>query len=173
MTKMDNELTEFLKKTGNEVVLDANVLILILVGCTNKDYIKKVKATKIFSETDYRVLKTILSKFEKLIATPNILTEVSNLAGQKKKYKKELFFKEDLFDTLTKLIDSVYLEEDFIDSNQIANDTAFNRLGLTDVSIIKLLEKRAGVITKDLDLCIELQNRGLQVLNFNHFMEKK
>lgn len=165
---MNTELiTDFLDKTGKEVVVDANVFILLLVGLTNKNYIKKVKSTKIFTANDYLTLQNLLKKFEKIITTPNILTEVSNLSGQKEKFRK------DLFTNFNKLVGSSYLKEEFVDSAEASEDKAFKRLGLTDSVIIKLIENQSGVITKDLILYLELENRGLTVLNFNYLMEMK
>ncbi len=170
---MFNLIDDFCKNTGKEVVADANVLILYLVGSTNINYIKKVKATKIFSEDDYYNLKNIIERFETVLTTPNILTEVSNLAGQKKKYEKELYFKEELFENFGDWICKNSTVEKFIISEEITKDHVFNRLGLTDTAIIKLLEKQSGVITTDLKLRLELENRGLKVLNFTYLMKKK
>ena len=116
---MFNLIDDFCKNTGKEVVADANVLILYLVGSTNINYIKKVKATKIFSEDDYYNLKNIIERFETVLTTPNILTEVSNLAGQKKKYEKELYFKEELFENFGDWICKYSTVEKFIISEEI------------------------------------------------------
>lgn len=163
---MNPFIDDFFKQTGKEVIIDTNVLILYLVGSTNQEYIKKVKATKnIFNKNDYETIKNIILYYDKVITTPNILTELSLFAGQKKHLKKELF------NQFNVMVCSSNFEEKFVKSPEISNDSSFNRLGLTDIAIAKLSEEKVGVITKDLDLCLELQSRGLQVLNFNYIMD--
>lgn len=161
---MIKELVDyFCGEIGSEVLFDANVLILYLVGSTDIKYIEKVQATKEFSVMDYATLDYIISsKSKKIITNPNVLTEVSHFANQ-----KDYFFKEELFGEFTNLICSSF-EEEFIDSPKVSKDNSFNRLGLTDTSIIKLSEERTGVVTKDFDLYLELQKRNIPVLNFNH-----
>ena len=39
------------------------------------------KRTQQFVEEDFQLLRLLLGYFDKIITTPNILTEVSNLAG--------------------------------------------------------------------------------------------
>lgn len=164
-------LNDFHKQAGKKVVIDANVLILFLVGgideTIDKINIKKVKATKSFTNNDYKTLINVLDPFESFITTPNILTEISNLI-----FKEKFYFREKILNYLSVLLTEGYILEEVIESKIVCSDHSLNYLGLTDVSIIKISEERLGVITKDLPLYNELIKRDVPVLNFNYLTEQ-
>ena len=64
------------------VLVDTNILLLYFVGTVNRDRIERFKRTKTFTTNDYDVLVRLLSIFQKIVTTPNILTEVSNFINQ-------------------------------------------------------------------------------------------
>ncbi len=64
------------------LLVDTNILLLYFVGQTNQERIQKFKRTQQFNLDDCELLVSILSKFSKIVTTPNILTEVSNLLNQ-------------------------------------------------------------------------------------------
>jgi len=75
------------KHRPNGVMIYTNVLILYLVGKTNKRLILNFKRTQAYAVEDFELLDRFVSHFNKLITTPHVLTEVSNLASL---YGKEL-----------------------------------------------------------------------------------
>ena len=63
------------------VVLDANLLVLFVVGIASPSYIAKHKRLAAYTENDFALLTDLLSAAGSVIVTPNIVTETSNLAG--------------------------------------------------------------------------------------------
>lgn len=55
---------------------------MYLVGLVNRERIPRFKRTAQFIPEDYNLLEQIVAGFQKVIITPNILTEVNSLANQ-------------------------------------------------------------------------------------------
>ncbi|MEH2244567.1 hypothetical protein [Nostoc sp.] len=64
------------------VLIDTNILLLFLVGSVNQKRITKFNRTQQFIPEHYELLLAFIAKFQKLVTTPNILTEVNSLANQ-------------------------------------------------------------------------------------------
>ena len=64
------------------IIIDTNILLLYLIGRVDRERIPRLKRTAQFTSEDYDILLELVSKFKKVIATPNILTEVNSLANQ-------------------------------------------------------------------------------------------
>ena len=63
-------------------LIDTNLLLLLVVGMTNKSYIKIHKRTKTFTVEDYEQLLSDLDHFKPVWVTSHCLAEVSNLLKQ-------------------------------------------------------------------------------------------
>ena len=66
---------------GKRLLLDANLLLLFLIGTFDRSLFARFKRTAGFSANDFDVLANILPFFRHLITTPQLLTEVSSLAN--------------------------------------------------------------------------------------------
>lgn len=65
----------------NKLVLDTNLLLLLLIGSFKIDSLTKCKCTQKYNSEDYKLLLQIISFFEKkIVITPHILAEFSNLS---------------------------------------------------------------------------------------------
>jgi hypothetical protein len=64
------------------ILVDTNLLLLFFIGLFDRGQISRFKRTKTYTGEDFDVLDRFLSQFARLITTPNILSEVSNLSGQ-------------------------------------------------------------------------------------------
>ena len=64
------------------VLVDTNLLLLYFVGLYNPSLIPQFKRTRIFTVNDFDVLQNFIALFSKVVTTPDILTEVSNLSNQ-------------------------------------------------------------------------------------------
>jgi hypothetical protein len=64
------------------IVIDTNLLVLLVVGLTNRNYIRQHKRCSEFTEDHYEVLSDTIGQFRELIVTPNTLSEASNLLRQ-------------------------------------------------------------------------------------------
>lgn len=142
------------------VYLDANVLILLITGRFNNNYVGTVNRTSAFSVADYLILENLLDKFNKLYTTPHIVTEVSNLISLKG--EKLIEFNTFLCDFIT------HLTETFTESKILCKSNGFNQLGLADTALIESSNNNFLVITADLALCNYLESTNRNVINFNH-----
>ena len=60
------------------------------------------------------------------------------------------------------------MNECFVESRHIVIHGSFRRLGVTAAGIVLLSNNGPLVLTDDLDLYLEIANRGFDVINFNH-----
>jgi hypothetical protein len=67
---------------GRDVLIDTNILLMYIVGTLDPRLIPMFKRTKVFTVDAYTILCRFLQPFRSIVTAPNILTEVSNLAGQ-------------------------------------------------------------------------------------------
>jgi hypothetical protein len=148
------------KHRTNGLLVDANLLILYLVGKTNKRRIPVFKRTQQYTIEDFDLLEILVSQFETLISTPHLLTEASNLAALQ---GEELTILRGQFKTMVGQMREFYDE-----SRSVVADTTFARLGLTDAAIATLCRRSMLVLTDDLQLHLALVNRGADSINFNH-----
>ncbi len=143
------------------ILLDTNVLLLYIVGRHDPARIERFKRTNTFTAKDYTLLKEFLSHFRKIVATPHVLTEVSNLAAHLNEPNKTTCFES--FGTDIQTFD----EHTVAASNIVATPT-FKRLGITDASLPLIARDRFLVLTDDLVLYGELLRSGVDAVNFNH-----
>src|SRR5271157_3903853 len=67
------------KHRAKGVLVDTNLLVLFLVGRVNRQRILNFKRTGDFTIEDYDLLVRLIDWFGKLIATPHVLSQVSDL----------------------------------------------------------------------------------------------
>jgi hypothetical protein len=148
------------KHRANGLLIDTNLLLLYLVGRTNKNRIQTFKRTQQYTIDDFDLLEILVSRFATLITTPHLLTELSNLATLQGTERSRLnaLFKQIVEQT----------QEFYDESRRIVSDAAFNRLGLADAAITTLCRRNVLVLTDDLALYLGLTERGVDVINFNH-----
>ena len=143
-------------------MIDTNLLLLLLVGSSDPSKIRtcKITANQGFSETDFNLLRDFVCRFQKLITTPHILTEVSNHAEKIKGVDKGEF--------LTQFLSLIErMDERFEVAESLAKTDAFIRFGLTDAAISHLANGDFVAPTEDFPLAGYLQKRGVKVVNFN------
>ena len=69
----------FLAYRQKGVLFDTNVLLVLLVGTVNQKRISNFKRTNSFTIEDYKLLEELFSYLQKIVTTPNILTEVDSI----------------------------------------------------------------------------------------------
>ncbi|MEK6407139.1 MAG: PIN domain-containing protein [Acidobacteriota bacterium] len=145
------------------LLVDSNLLLLYFVGAYDPARISTFKGTysRGFREDDFNLLTKLVGLFDKIVTTPNILTEVSNLSGQLRKDEKQAYYVD--FGKVVPLFAEYYVE-----STQICALQHFKDFGLTDSGIITLASGKFLVLTDDGPLAGYLQNVGVDVINFNH-----
>lgn len=143
------------------ILIDTNILLLYFVGSVNRERITRFNRTEQFVLEDYDLLVQILEYFQKVVITPNILTEVNSLANQLGEPERS-----QCFSIIAQAISG--LEEFYIESKVIATNERFTKFGLTDCSILNLARYQYLVLTDDLKLAVYLQKEGIDTINFNN-----
>jgi hypothetical protein len=146
------------------LVLDANVLVLLIVGLASRSYIRVHKRLSAYTEADFDLLEAYANAADRIVVTPNTITEASNLAGHIYEPART-----SIMDTLRSLIERV--DEVYVESKQAVRGATFLRLGITDAVLLGAEFTAAELLTADLDLYIEATRAGRSVVNFNHYIE--
>ncbi len=149
---------------GKAVLLDANLLVLLVVGSASSDYIGKHKRLQVYTDADFELLNGILAGAERIVVTPNTLTEASNLARQIHEPARS-----DIGRMLKIFIEKA--DEVFIESAKAAGHPAYQRLGITDAALLDPVFEDHVLLTSDLDLYLEASRLGRPAENFNHHIE--
>ncbi len=114
---------------------------------------------------DFVLLKLVLEGYQKIVVTPHILAETSNLASQIGDPDKSK-----ILQTLGVFIDAH--EEIQHPSKNAVHSSYFVRLGLTDSMILEILKEGTPLLTDDFDLYYQTANSGHQAFNFNHLRQE-
>lgn len=144
------------------VLLDTNVLLLLLVGQTDRRLISRHKRTTQFRPLDFDLLVRFLGGFERRLVTPHILTETSNLGGQVGNPDRAKFFRI--------LQVSLGAFEEVTTESRAASEVEehlFGRLGLTDAVTLVAAARPCLVLTDDQALAEALSARAVDVVRFN------
>ncbi|MEG4516209.1 MULTISPECIES: PIN domain-containing protein [unclassified Microcoleus] len=151
----------FQKYKQKGILIDTNILLLWFVGTVNRERISKFNRTEKFVPEDYDSLVQILSYFNKIVTTPNILTEVNSLANQLGEPERS--------QCLSVFAEGVArLNESYLESTEVVRTDSFTKFGLTDCSIINLAKNKYLVLTDDFKLANYLQTLGIDTINFNN-----
>lgn len=148
-----------------QIVLDTNLLVLLVVGNTDQKLITKHKRTNVFSPQDYLLLNLFLEDYPRIVVTPHILAETSNLAAQIGGPDKSRILK-----TLGDFIAAH--QELQHHSRSVVNSPCFVRLGLTDSVILEVLHDGLPLLTDDFNLYLQALNSNNQAFNFNHLRQE-
>ena len=143
------------------LVIDSNLLLLYLIGKFEPSLIRSFRRTQQFSEAEFQLLTRFVGLFVKVLTLPNILTEVSNLAGQLPE-NTALEFRESFRESIH------LLDERYCESNVAVAQPMFSRVGLTDAALASVSAQRHLVLTDDFRLTGLLAKHGIDVINFNH-----
>jgi hypothetical protein len=147
-----------------QVLLDTNLLILWIAGETELRIIGAHKRLQIFREADYRLICRFIEQNGSQILILHVTTEAANLLAQIGGP-----FKMALRRTIRKLTNEH--PEIPVSSAAAVAPAEFLRLGLTDAAILTGAGKDTTLLTRDLDLYIAAQKRGILATNFEHLRD--
>lgn len=145
----------------NGLLIDTNLLLLFFIGLFDTQKLSSFKCVQKFTVDDYLLLVEFSNRFERIVTTPNILTEVSNLSGQVNGKLKQNYFA--TFATKIDLLDECYVQ-----STEVGRAPEFVQFGITDVGIQQLANKTYLVLTDDFRLSQYLQSQSIDTINFAH-----
>jgi hypothetical protein len=142
--------------TVREVAFDSNLLLLFTVGSFEPRALRTFKRLSMFTHRDLIAVQNAAMN-RRLVATPHILTEVSNLANSLPEAWRKGF--------LTYLAANIHkFSERFSSTQELCNDQSFTLFGLTDAAICSLATEII-VVTEDARLRAYMRRRGLFVLS--------
>lgn len=145
--------------------LDANLLVLLVVGSESKEIIVKHRRLEEYSPEDYDLLLDRLREADRLFVTPNTLTEASNLIGQHGEPERS-----QLMRRLQYLI--LGSDEIVVASATASSNPAFAKLGLADSVLLEAIAAEIPLLTVDLSLYLEaIKNGEDRAVNFNPLRE--
>jgi hypothetical protein len=149
------------KHIGKGVFVDANLLVLLLVGSVNPKRIATFKRTQNFSVDDFRTLRSLVAWLgPRLIATPHVLSQVSDLTDLSGPEAARI---RQLLKTILEIV-----EEKYDAAKVLAAHRLFDRFGLGDASVAAVCERGIVVLTADVQLQVALSALHLDAINFNH-----
>jgi len=148
------------------VLVDANLLLLLVVGSADRRYIAIHKRLSGYTEADFELLVEAISLFSDIVLVPHVLAEVSSLSRQVQDPARSRI--QEKFRDLVEMsgevtvssVDGVHREE-------------FLALGLTDAVMLHLcgaIDAALGLtlLTNDARLAVQAEMLGYDVLNFSH-----
>jgi hypothetical protein len=146
------------------LLVDANLLILYIVGLVRPDRIDGFKRTSRYDRDSFELLLRVMDRFKKIYTVAHVMAEVSNLT--------DLSGRERLEARRVLASAIAIFHEPHVPSNQAARTSPYEDLGLTDSAIsVVARETRCTVLTDDLDLYLSLEREKLPVVNFTHLRQ--
>jgi predicted nucleic acid-binding protein len=140
------------------VILDTNLLVLLMVGRTDRSYVEAHRRTQDYDAGDLDIVELLISAYDGIATTPHILTEASNLLRQIRNPARDL-----IQQTLRTFILAV--AEHPITSESGCLHAAYIALGLTDAVVLAACET-AGLDDRAIELLTAdepLYNRALSL----------
>jgi hypothetical protein len=143
------------------IALDANLLVLLVVGLTKSNYIATHKRLKAYTIDDYTLLTELIPASAGMVVTPNVLSEASNLLRQiGEPARSELVNR---FRSVIQRTGEVY-----VISRDACSRDEFVRLGLSDSAMLEIRQTDFGDLSTDANHYIAALNAGYEAQNFNH-----
>ena len=135
-----------------KLVLDANMIVVFVIGQVDPRLLGVAKRVKEYQPTDFELIATYLNFFTEIILLPNTLTEASNLLGHLGGERRDL--------GLAFLGTLAQTGERYVASVMAAQRPEYPALGLTDAAILCALGPDTALLTADWPLCLAASCQG-------------
>ena len=163
---MNDNINRLLKVyRGKGLLLDANLLLLLIVGYFDAALVGDSRYKKLakYTQEDLDILIRFECLFKIQVTTPHVLTEVSNLVGDLPEATKQRCFR--VFNGRL----NAYIER-HVPSSTLFARREFAFLGLTDTALTELSSEYL-IVSDDARMVNLLGDSGIEALNFNHLRE--
>lgn len=148
-----------------DIIIDTQLLVLLIVGNASTEIIKRHKRVHPkYDEQAYDLLRTTLGRATRIVVTPNVLAETSNLIRQTAEPDRTSVMT--AFHALFGKFEEMHVPGEIASTNG-----TFFRLGLTDAALLEVGDGSSLLLTDDFDLYMAASHAGRQVMNFNHARE--
>jgi hypothetical protein len=140
-------------------VIDSTLLLLLILGNYDIRSVGRDRTQK-YSANDHRLMVHITDYLDKIIITPNILTEVDNLSRQRGTDTARL----------ANVVRSAWakISEIYRPSEIAIGTREYEKVGLTDTHILAMASENHLIITDDLPLYHWLESSHRDAININH-----
>ncbi len=142
-----------------EAFIDSNLPVLLAVGAVDRGQVGRHRRARSFVPEDDDRLMGIVAALDRVLVTPNTLTEASNLLESHHDHR--------FLAALRLIVEES--EEIVVASADAVRNRAFLRLGLADVVLLEAISKARPLLTTDLDLYHAAMAREAgAAFNFTH-----
>ncbi len=142
------------------IALDSNLLLLLIVGKCSPEQIGRHRRLSDYSRNDFNRLVGAIERVQSFVTTPNVLTEVSNLAdfGVREPLRRAISEEIARFAGVS--------DERYCPSRIAAGQPEYLWLGIADAAWLSTLTDEVTLLTVDTQLYLAAAQRGLQAVNF-------
>jgi predicted nucleic acid-binding protein len=127
---------------GRALVIDANLLLLLVIGASDPSDIARSKRLQAFAPSDFELLVRYGARFTSTVVTPHGLTEVSNLIGSGD--DENIRRRNGAFARLVASFVEVH-----VPAIEITRSSPFYALGLSDAAQLDAARERGRLLTAD------------------------
>lgn len=147
-----------------DLLIDTNLLLLLVVGSTDRSYVARHKRLQAYGLEDFDKLVALASGYSRLVTCPNVLSETSNLV----RYAPPPVSTR-AAETLKLLLGR--FGEVYVESSRATSRDEYRRLGLTDAVLLELAASGSTLLTDDLILYLAAERAGHKAINYNHLRD--
>lgn len=148
------------------LIVDTNLLLVLVVGLGNPGFVGRFRRTEAYTPNDFLLLRHVVGLFPKIILTPQVLAELTNLLPAAEDDATEL-----VHDQVVQTLSQAF--EIYVPKDELLPNPLLRRVGFTDLSLLRVaLDGDYLVLTDDLRASVQLRSGGCSVLNFVHLREE-
>jgi hypothetical protein len=147
-------------------LVDSNLLFVLIVGSVGRDHVGRARRTEQYSPEDFDLLQSALADYDKVLVTPHVLAETSNLLG---------YLSEPLLSMTRKTLRHMLPDwsERYAPSTEVVAAPTYLRLGVADSALFLAASAAAALFTDDLPLYLEASTAGRHAINFTHLRQER
>ncbi|TWT41030.1 hypothetical protein RAS1_37210 [Phycisphaerae bacterium RAS1] len=148
------------------IILDTNLLLVLGIGLVQPALVGRFKRTEAYSPNDFRNLRGLVQSSPRLVTTPHVLTEFSNLLFRPLFHHR---LRSERVLAAVRQMTGLHVEKDVL-----IEHAALARLGFTDLGIAHVARRdHYLVLTDDESLFCHLSGDGCVVINVNHLRSRE
>lgn len=146
------------------VLIDTNLLVLLMIGYRNPDYVRFHKRTaSIFDVGDFTLLNDFLIRYQSLWVTAHCLAESSNLLRQTDKYRRR-----EIMTVFSQFV--ARLRESHLSIHKLGRDAIIS-FGVSDAGMVQKARRVDTVLTVDVNLYVHINKQSQNAINFRHLSQ--
>ena len=151
---------------ARSVLVDSNLLFILVVGHTSRDHVGRARRTEQYSPEDFDLLQSALTDYDKVLVTPHVLAETSNLLG---------YLSEPLLSKTRSTLGLMLARwnEHYAPCIDLVDAPIYLRLGVTDSALFTAASSTAALLTDDFPLYLAASTAGRDAINFTHLRQAR